>query len=75
MVHGTAPDIAWQGKANPTALLLSACVMLRHLGEIDLAKRIEQACYDVIASKEQVTLDLGGTATTSKFARAISSKL
>jgi isocitrate dehydrogenase (NAD+) len=74
-VHGTAPDIAGQGKANPTALLLSACMMLRHLGEIDLAGRIEQACYDVIASKQHVTFDLGGTATTSEFAQAISSQL
>jgi isocitrate dehydrogenase (NAD+) len=74
-VHGTAPDIAGQGKANPTALLLSACMMLRYLGEIDLAGRIERACYDVIASKEHVTFDLGGTATTSEFAQAISSQL
>ena len=74
-VHGTAPDIAGQGKANPTALLLSACMMLRHLGEIDLAGRIEQACHDVIASKQHVTFDLGGTATTSKFSQAIIERL
>ena len=69
-VHGTAPDIAGQGKAIRTALLLSACMMLRHLGEIDLAGRIEQACHDVIASKQHVTFDLGGTATTSEFTRS-----
>ena len=74
-VHGTAPDIAGQGKANPTALLLSACMMLRHLGAIDLAARIEQACYDVIASKEHVTFDLGGAAPTSEFAQAIIERL
>ena len=74
-VHGTAPDIAGQGKANPTALLLSACMMLRHLGEIDLAARIEQACHDVIASKQHVTFDLGGTAKTSQFAQAIIERL
>ena len=71
-MHGTAPDIAGQGKANPTALLLIACMMLRHLGEIDHAGRIEQACYNVIGSKQHVTFDLGGTATTSEFAQAIS---
>jgi isocitrate/isopropylmalate dehydrogenase len=49
-VHRTAPDIAGQGKASPTALLLRACMLLRHLGEIDLAERIEHACDDVIAS-------------------------
>jgi isocitrate dehydrogenase (NAD+) len=70
-VHGTAPDIAGQGKANPTALLLSACMMLRYLGEIELGRRIEQSCHDVIASKEHITFDLGGTATTSEFAEAI----
>jgi isocitrate dehydrogenase (NAD+) len=50
-------------------------MMLRHLGEIDLAGRIEQACYDVITSRQHVTFDLGGTATTSEFAQAISSQL
>ncbi len=74
-VHGTAPDIAGQGKANPTALLLSACMMLRHLGELDLGGRIEQACYDVIASKQHVTFDLGGTARTSQFSQAIIERL
>jgi isocitrate dehydrogenase (NAD+) len=49
--------------------------MLRHLGQIDLAGRIEQARYDVIASKEHVTFDLGGAATTSDFAQVICSKL
>jgi isocitrate dehydrogenase (NAD+) len=74
-VHGTAPDIAGQGKANLTALLLSACMMLRHLGEIDLAGRIEKACYEVIGGKQHITFDLGGTATTSEFTQAISSQL
>ena len=54
---------------------LSASMTLRHLGEIDLAGRIEHACYDVIASKRHVTFDLGGTATISEFAHAISSQL
>ena len=47
-------------------------MMLRHLGEIDHAGRIEQACYNVIGSKQHVTFDPGGTATTSGFAQAIS---
>jgi isocitrate dehydrogenase (NAD+) len=50
-------------------------MMLRHLGESDLAGRIEQACYDVISSKQHVTSDLGGTATTSEFAQAIIERL
>jgi isocitrate dehydrogenase (NAD+) len=49
--------------------------MLRHLGEIDLAGRIEQACYDTIAGKQHITFDLGGNATTSEFARAIIERL
>ena len=47
-VHGTAPDIAGQDKANPTALLLSAVMMLRHLNLYDHARRIEQACFETI---------------------------
>ena len=74
-VHGTAPDIAGQGKANPTALLLSACMMLRYLGEIELGARIEQACYAVIAGKQHVTFDLGGTAKTAEFTQAVIDRL
>ena len=47
-VHGTAPDIAGQDKANPTALLLSGVMMLRHLNLYEHARRIEQACFDTI---------------------------
>ncbi len=74
-VHGTAPDIAGQGKANPTALLLSACMMLRHIGETDLGNRIERACYDVLAEGRFRTGDLGGTAGTEAFAGAVIGKL
>ena len=49
--------------------------MLRHFGEIDLAGRIEKACYDVIGGKQHVTFDLGGSATTSEFAKAIIERL
>lgn len=48
-VHGTAPDIAGQDKANPTALLMSSVMMLRHMGENDMASRIQNATLDTIA--------------------------
>lgn len=48
-VHGTAPDIAGQDKANPTALLMSSVMMLRHMGENDMASRIQSATLDTIA--------------------------
>jgi isocitrate dehydrogenase (NAD+) len=74
-VHGTAPDIAGQNKANPTALLLSAVMMLRHLGKTSHADRIQKACLDTIAEGKYRTRDLGGTATTSDFTKAICDKL
>jgi isocitrate dehydrogenase (NAD+) len=70
-VHGSAPDIAGQGIANPTALLMSAIMMLRHLGEMDAASRIEKAMLEVFADGKSLTRDLGGTAKTNEFARAI----
>jgi isocitrate dehydrogenase (NAD+) len=69
-VHGTAPDIAGRDIANPTALLLSAVLMLQHLEEDDKAARIKGALHAVLASGH-VTPDLGGTATTTSFADAI----
>jgi len=70
-VHGTAPDIAGKDMANPTALLLSAIMMLRHIGEFDHARRIEQACFEAINNTESRTKDLGGRATCSTFTDAI----
>src|SRR5207249_7200728 len=70
-VHGTAPDIAGKNIANPTALLLSAIMMLRHIGEETAGNRIESALNQVLLKREKVTRDLGGTATTSQFADAI----
>ncbi len=70
-VHGTAPDIAGQGLANPTALLLSALMMLDHVGEAEAAARIRAALGRVMARPDGRTKDLGGTATTSSFAEAI----
>lgn len=74
-VHGSAPDIAGQGVANPTAILMSALLMLNHLGEADAAKRIERAMLDVFAEGSVRTKDLGGTAKTDEFANAIIEKL
>jgi isocitrate dehydrogenase (NAD+) len=69
-VHGTAPDIAGRDIANPTALLLSAVLMLQHLNEDAKASRIQAALRTVLASGH-VTPDLGGAATTTSFADAI----
>ena len=70
-VHRTAPDIAGQGKANPGALLLAACLMLEHTGDGARAARIRTAFETTVREKKTVTPDLGGTATTSQFADAI----
>jgi isocitrate dehydrogenase (NAD+) len=74
-VHGTAPDIAGRNLANPTALLLSALLMLRHVGEISHAERIHQALVRVLTERHVRTRDLGGTATTSEYANAICREL
>jgi isocitrate dehydrogenase (NAD+) len=74
-VHGSAPKYAGLNKANPTALLLSGVLMLRHLGEQDAAVRVENAVRDVIAEGKHTTYDLGGDAGTSQFADAIIARL
>ena len=74
-VHGSAPDIAGQGKANPTALLRSALMMLEYLGENDSVARIEAALGETLLVKEQCTGDLGGRASTTEFAQHIINKL
>lgn len=74
-VHGSAPDIAGQGIANPTAILMSGILMLRHLDEMDAADRVEKAMMDVFIEGNVRTKDLGGTAKTSEFATAIVEKL
>ena len=74
-VHGSAPKYAGQNKANPTAMILSGVLMLRHLGYPDVASRVEAAVRDVIAEGTAVTYDLGGTAGTSQFADAIVARL
>src|SRR5438105_3219267 len=74
-VHGSAPDIAGQGIANPTALMLSAIQMLRYIGERDAAQRFETALLAVFQEGKSITKDLGGTARTNEFARAIEEKI
>jgi isocitrate dehydrogenase (NAD+) len=74
-VHGSAPDIAGQGKANPTALLFSSLLMLEYLGKDDLAKRIRAAVLDVLAKGSVKTADLGGTASTEAYTDAIIANL
>ncbi len=74
-VHGSAPKYAGMNKANPTALLLSGVLMLRHLGEQDAAVLVENAVRDVIAEGKHTTYDLGGDAGTSQFADAIIARI
>jgi isocitrate dehydrogenase (NAD+) len=70
-VHGTAPDIAGKGVANPTALLMSAILMLHHIGEASTAGRIEQALLKVYCQRKYMTRDLGGEADTREFTDAV----
>jgi isocitrate dehydrogenase (NAD+) len=74
-VHGTAPDIAGKGLANPTALLLSSILMLDHLGERSAARRIEAALEKVYREAKHTTKDVGGCAGTSEFTDAVISAL
>jgi len=74
-VHGSAPKYAGQNKANPTALILSGALMLRHLGETDAAAALEAAVRAVIAEGETVTYDLGGSAGTREFGAAVAARV
>ena len=74
-VHGTAPDIAGQDIINPTATVLSAAMMLEHLGFADAARRLERAVEETYAAADRLTPDQGGSATTEEFARAVGSRL
>jgi isocitrate dehydrogenase (NAD+) len=74
-VHGSAPKYAGQNKANPTALMLSGVLLLRHIGQQSAAERVEAAIRAVIAEGRTVTYDLGGSAGTSEFADAIVARL
>jgi isocitrate dehydrogenase (NAD+) len=70
-VHGSAPDIAGKGLANPTALLLSSIMMLQHMGLNDHASQIQKAIFKVIAEGKTITGDLGGKAKTAEYAEAV----
>jgi isocitrate dehydrogenase (NAD+) len=74
-VHGSAPKYAGQNKANPTALILSGALMLRHLGETAAADAVETAVRSVIADGQTVTYDLGGSAGTREFGEAVAARV
>jgi isocitrate dehydrogenase (NAD+) len=74
-VHGSAPKYAGLDKANPTALILSGALMLRHLGETAAAEAVEAAVRAVIAAGETVTYDLGGSAGTRAFGEAVAARV
>ncbi|TXF10667.1 isocitrate/isopropylmalate dehydrogenase family protein [Pelomicrobium methylotrophicum] len=74
-VHGSAPDIAGQGIANPTALMLAAAMMLEHVQRDDLARRLRQAIETTLREDGVRTRDLGGTASTIEFADAVAHHL
>ena len=74
-VHGSAPDIAGKGVANPCALLLGASQMLDHLGKPELGNRLRGAIRDAMAAKDSLTPDLGGTGNTMGFAKAIAARV
>ena len=74
-VHGSAPDIAGQGKANPIAMMLSAVLMLRYLGEVEAADRFDAAILKVLNDANVLTGDLGGSATTMELASEVKNNL
>jgi len=74
-IHGSAPDIAGQGIANPIALILSGAMMLRQLNEIKAAERIEHAINKTLMEGKYLTFDLEGKSTTEEFADAIIEKI
>ena len=74
-VHGSAPDIAGRGVANPAALMLAAVMLLDHVGEGEAARRMREAIETTIARDNVRTRDLGGNASTADFARAVTRRL
>ncbi|MEL7598448.1 MAG: isocitrate dehydrogenase (NAD(+)), partial [Clostridiaceae bacterium] len=74
-VHGSAPDIAGQNIANPTAAILTGVMMLKHLGEFEAAEKIDNAVTEVLKEGKVVTSDLGGTAKTMEFAQEVINKM
>jgi isocitrate dehydrogenase (NAD+) len=74
-VHGTAPDIAGKGLANPTALMQSAVLMLYHIGEREAADKLHKAIYEAYAKGDRLTGDVGGKSSTAEFTDAVISHL
>jgi isocitrate dehydrogenase (NAD+) len=74
-VHGSAPDIAGKGLANPSAQMLAAAMMLDHVGELDRAQRLRKAIEQVIVRDGVRTPDLGGSATTQEFGDAVARRV
>ena len=74
-IHGSAPDIAGKGLANPIALLRSGAMMLAHIGERSAAQRIERSIRKVLADAKHLTGDLGGKATTDELTDALIAEL
>jgi isocitrate dehydrogenase (NAD+) len=74
-VHGSAPDIAGKGIANPVSLLLAAGLMLEHVGRLDLAQRLRAAIDSAVITDKVRTCDMGGTASTIEFARAVAQRV
>jgi isocitrate dehydrogenase (NAD+) len=74
-VHGSAPDIAGKGVANPGAMILAAAMLLDHIGELEKATRIREALYKAVNAGKNTTPDLKGNGTTNTFAEAIASYL
>ena len=74
-VHGTAPDIAGKGIANPTAVMLAACQMLDHMGDGGRAARVKIAIEQTLLERKTVTADVGGSATTDQFTDAVIARL
>ena len=74
-VHGSAPDIAGQGIANPSALILAAAMMLDHIGEAAAGDRVRRAIVATIVADRVRTRDLGGTASTGEFGDAVARRV
>jgi isocitrate dehydrogenase (NAD+) len=74
-VHGSAPDIAGQNVANPTAMIRTAVMMLRHIGEEEAAGAIETSLFEMYRDGEVLTQDVGGDASTSEFASALADRV
>ncbi len=74
-VHGSAPDIAGQNVANPTAMTRTAAMMLQHIGEDEAAAAIEQSLFAMYRDGDTLTQDVGGDASTSEFADALSDRV